>query len=245
MLVLHAIAHGLGYVATIAFFIQYVPQIHLNYKRKTCEGFSSVAILVKLIGASFMFINFLLDEKKPPWSVVIYALINVGQYSVLIIQFVLYNHRWMYCSYFLVIPTAIITSFALPATMAWTNSIKPATQVISQIALLAECVRIKSTRGVSLMSMHFNGIGGAAGTIMCIILSQRLYTLMLYVNSFGQAVSIYVLAAMYDWNWNDKDGLLAKDEADGTVTADEEDASEDPRAPTPTVKKHGSFSARV
>ena len=46
---MHLLADTLGYVATLAFFLQYVPQIGLNYKRKSCKGKTRQAVSAGLL----------------------------------------------------------------------------------------------------------------------------------------------------------------------------------------------------
>jgi len=86
----------------------------------------------------------------------------------------------------------------LPATMVATNSMKPITQVISHVPQLVECVKLKTTRGVSLTSHHLNFIGGVLGLYMCWeIPPVASTTYLIYSNSIFQALSIYSLAIYY------------------------------------------------
>jgi len=78
-------AHVLGILSSICFALQYLPQAYLNFKRKSVKGFSTVGIIIKLIGASFLLLNSFLNGEVA--SVVFYVLINVVQHSVFILQF--------------------------------------------------------------------------------------------------------------------------------------------------------------
>ena len=49
----------------------------------------------------------------------------------------------------------------------------PVTQITSHLPQLAECVRLKTTSGVSLSSQHLNFIGGVLGIYMCFIIKYR------------------------------------------------------------------------
>ena len=46
---------------------------------------------------------------------------------------------------------------------ALTNSFKPIAQVLSHLPQLAECIKLKTTMGCSLMSQHINFVGGLLG----------------------------------------------------------------------------------
>ena len=78
------LAETLGMIATICFTLQYMPQAYMNYRRKSCRGFSSTGIIIKLVGAAFLMINsYLLGELA---NVVLYGLFNVVQHSFFMIQ---------------------------------------------------------------------------------------------------------------------------------------------------------------
>lgn len=85
-----------------------------------------------------------------------------------------------------------------PATIVYTNSIKPIGQIMSHIPQIVECVRLRTTLGISMSSQHLNFVGGACGLIMCFIIPP-IYktTYLIYLNSVFQAVSIYAIAAYY------------------------------------------------
>lgn len=84
---LRMFAECLGHLATCCFTIQYMPQAYKNYTRKSCHGFSSSGIVIKLVGAAFLMVNsYLLGELS---SVILYGLFNVVQHSAFMIQYVL------------------------------------------------------------------------------------------------------------------------------------------------------------
>lgn len=47
----------IGFISSIAFLIQYLPQIYLNFEKKSVKGFSSQGIIIKLVGSSFLLVN--------------------------------------------------------------------------------------------------------------------------------------------------------------------------------------------
>lgn len=85
-----------------------------------------------------------------------------------------------------------------PATIAYTNSIKPLGQVLSHIPQVIECLRLRTTLGISMSSQHLNFLGGAMGLLMCLVIPP-IYTTtyIIYLNSVFQATSIYAIAWYY------------------------------------------------
>lgn len=82
--------------------IRYLPQAWLNYVRKSVKGFSSLGIIIKLVGASFLLVNAILTQgrvevyysivskfkSKENYPVIAYGLVNVLQHSVFLVQYV-------------------------------------------------------------------------------------------------------------------------------------------------------------
>jgi uncharacterized protein with PQ loop repeat len=205
------LANALGIFASFAFLLQYIPQMYLNFKRKSVRGFSTTGIIIKLVGASFLLMNSYMTGEL--LAVVLYGLFNVFQHSVFMIQFSMYSSDSVAADHtpvviagqrffllwlaFPVVPF-LIARFA-PQTIAATNMIKPITQVLSHIPQLELCYRLKTTQGVSLMSQHLNFVGGLAGLAMCFITKpQYLTTYFIYLFSVLQAVSLYGMALWYD-----------------------------------------------
>lgn len=188
----------LGMVATFCFTIQYIPQAYQNFKRKSCKGFSSTGIIIKLIGAAFLMINAYLTGETS--SVVAYGLFNVIQHSIFMIQFAFYMNNTVYYLWLLFPVIPLFLGTVAPFTMYLTNMIKPGAQVMSHIPQLHLCYKLKTTSGVSLKTQHLNMIGGVCGLIMCFIIPPKsTMTYFLYTNSMLQAISLYILAFMYDY----------------------------------------------
>jgi len=215
-------ASFVGLFASFCFTLQYVPQICLNFSRKSVRGFSSVGIIIKHVGASFLFINSLLTGENI--AVVLYGLCNVIQHSVFMFQFAVYpsfsdhieehgsiksmkqpvivqeksfKEKYLLWLLFPVVP--ILLGIFLPGTIFVTNSVKPLTQILSHLPQLRMCYDLKTTSGVSLTSQHLNLVGGCAGLYMCVIIPPVYWTTyLIYVNSLLQAISLYMMAAHYD-----------------------------------------------
>jgi len=197
---LHKVYSTLGIFSSICFGVQYLPQMYLNYQRKSVQGFSSTGIIIKLIGASFLFINSWLTGETIP--VVFYGLINVVQHTIFMFQFSIYDSSAKFTKYlpwvtFPIIP--FIIGYHYPQTMYITNSIKPITQVLSHLPQVIVCYRSKSTSGVSLPSQYLNLFGGVTGVIMCIgIPPVSRLTYFIYAFSVVQAVSLFLMYFYYD-----------------------------------------------
>lgn len=88
----------------------------------------------------------------------------------------------------------IFMAILWPQSIPFTNNIKPISQIASHIPQLKECLRLRTTLGISILTQHLNFIGGVLGIWMCIIIPPvHLTTYIIYSNSIFQALSIYVL----------------------------------------------------
>ncbi|KAF2070928.1 hypothetical protein CYY_007752 [Polysphondylium violaceum] len=196
---LHQVYSALGIFSSICFGVQYLPQMYLNYQRRSVQGFSATGIIIKLIGASFLLINsWLIGESLP---VVFYGLINVIQHTIFMFQFSIYDPakatKYLPWVMFPIIPYLI--GYRYPQTMYFTNSIKPITQVLSHLPQVILCYRSKSTLGVSLPSQYLNLFGGVAGVLMCIgIPPVSRITYFIYAFSVVQAISLFLIYFYYD-----------------------------------------------
>ena len=185
-----------GHLATLCFTLQYFPQTWHNFKRKSLAGFSTVGIVMKLVGADFLFINSLF--RGEPLPVVLYGFFNVVQHSLFMIQFTLYSHNFVYLLFLLLpsIPGAL--GLFWPGSLQFTDYIKPTMQIASHLPQIYLIWRVRSTAGMSLLTQHLNAAGGILGLIMCFGMgNMRVSTILLYVNSLLQAISIYVLRFAY------------------------------------------------
>jgi len=205
----------LGFVASLCFTLQYIPQTVYNFRRKSVHGFSTTGIIIKYIGTSFLFINsILLGENM---SVAMYGLCGVIQHSIFMIQFSLYasttdtkivslelpsttqprKDKYLLWMLFPFVPFSL--GLAYPESIYATSAVKPITQVLSHIPQMKVCYQLKTTAGISLASQHLNFIGGVLGLYMCwIIPPVSNMTYLIYVNSVLQAVTLYMMTIYYD-----------------------------------------------
>eukprot|EP01112_Ceratiomyxa_fruticulosa_P016234 TRINITY_DN4870_c1_g1_i1.p1 TRINITY_DN4870_c1_g1~~TRINITY_DN4870_c1_g1_i1.p1 ORF type:complete len:228 (-),score=14.54 TRINITY_DN4870_c1_g1_i1:71-754(-) len=217
----HVFAIIAGYLSTACFTFQYLPQAWLNFKRKSVRGFSTSGIIIKHIGASFLFVNSWLNGENYP--VILYGLLNVCQHSGFLAQFSIYpsedkvgskdskdskdikaeNHdpmqgreKFLWWLIFPLLP--YVLGIYLPDSITFTNYVKPITQIMSHIPQLKVCYDLKSTSGVAMLSQHLNLIGGLFGLYMCIINPPKTpTTYLIYLNSCFQALSLYAMALYY------------------------------------------------
>ena len=52
----------MGIVKVCISFVKYIPQVYLNFKRKSTEGWSLENVLLDLLGGSLTFVQILLDK---------------------------------------------------------------------------------------------------------------------------------------------------------------------------------------
>eukprot|EP01084_Bolivina_argentea_P249077 416816_1 len=193
----HHIGQFLGMTATFCFTLQYAPQAIQNFQRKSTKGFSSTGIIIKLVGAAFLMINAYLTGETT--SVVLYGVFNVIQHSIFMYQFAIYKKDYKFLVWLLFPFIPYLLGLLSPSTIPLTNSIKPGAQIFSHIPQLYVCYQLKTASGVSLKTQHLNMIGGLAGMIMCIIIEPKsTMTYFLYINSMFQAISLYIVAIIYD-----------------------------------------------
>ncbi|KAL9642831.1 hypothetical protein ABK040_009906 [Willaertia magna] len=186
-----------GYLATLFFTVQYIPQAWLNYKRRSVKGFSSIGIIIKLIGSSYLGVNsFLMGEAL---SVVLYGAFNILQHLIFIFQFTLFTNQRMYLLCILIPIIPLFCGHYYPESIQYSNLIKPLSQITSHIPQLIVTWQAQSTEGVSLASQHLNLFGGIAGIYMYSIFTPKsFFTRLVYWNSMLQAISLYVLAVYFD-----------------------------------------------
>ena len=65
------LAISTGMLATTLFSLVYVPQLYLNMKRQSTEGFSQASMVIKLVGGSFLLVNSIQAGEATP--VVLYG----------------------------------------------------------------------------------------------------------------------------------------------------------------------------
>jgi uncharacterized protein with PQ loop repeat len=190
------VACWLGNIASFAFFIVYVPNFILNFRRKSCKGFSLQSTAIKLLGSSFLFVNSIFNES--PFPVFLYGFLNTGQHIAFLIQFWLYGGSTFPLSLSLLPLFPFLICIQVPNLVPLTDLVKPVCQIASHIPQLRQCLKLRSTAGVSLLGQHLNFAGCVFGCGMCALLNeQSVKTWLIYINSGVQAVTLYAVAVWY------------------------------------------------
>lgn len=194
----HSLALSAGMASGILFFIVYIPQILLNIQKKSTGGLSLTSMFIKISGGGFMLINCMLVGEAFP--VQVSGALSFLIYSMLIMQIARYNNRMNLALIplsFVMVPYLLGSLF--PSTIPLTNLIKPSTQIFSHLAQLLLFYQRKTVKGYALDGQHFNFLGAACGSYMCLVIPPKSSsTWMLYINSFLQAFSVYLFVLYYD-----------------------------------------------
>ncbi len=168
-----------------------------------------------MVGASFLAVNAFVSGEAYP--VVAYGALNILQHDLFMWQFFLYekrsNMQYLMWMLFPAVPYYLWQWF--PESIPVTSFFKPVSQVLSHIPQLLECRRFRTTAGVSLVSQHLNFVGGVMGLYMCWAIPPRGITpWFLYINSIGQAATLYAAWFYYDSGYFEPRPLLPLDSKD-------------------------------
>jgi hypothetical protein len=196
----HGIACWCGNVASLLFFIVYVPQFILNYSRKSVQGFSLSSTVIKLLGSSFLFVNSLFNNASLP--VFLYGFLNTVQHVAFLVQFWLYTRSFRPLL-FIIIPVLpyLICTF-LPQLIPWTDFVKPICQVASHLPQMETCIRLKTTLGVSILGQHLNFAGGVLGCIMNFLNDEKSAKIwIIYLLSGMQAYFCFLIPVSLSMAW--------------------------------------------
>lgn len=187
----------LGNFSSFCFFIVYIPQFILNFRRKSCSGFSLHSTIIKLIGSAFLCFNSLYNGAGLP--VFLYGALNTAEHLLFLFQFSYYSSskKAIFVSPVILIPFLLAKYY--PESLPVTDYIKPITQIISHIPQLQQCIKLGTTLGCSLVGQHINMVGAFFGLMMCQLNNEKSTKMwLLYLNSIFQAVSLYILAILYN-----------------------------------------------
>ena len=187
----------LGNIGAFAFFFVEFPQIVLNFKRKSTEGFSSLSVLIRFFGIAFQISFGILGTLQK--SAFLAACLLALESAVFIIQFAIYRKNKLYFLGFLLPVPGIVLTFAYPQSISVTKWFYSATQVICYFPYIITLISHGSTLGISLFGQHLNFLGAICGILMCCLtVESDIVTWFFYIFSFLQAVSVFLLAMSYD-----------------------------------------------
>ncbi|OHT13221.1 PQ loop repeat family protein [Tritrichomonas foetus] len=181
---------------TIGIFL-YIPQIYLNYCRKCTVGFSHLTVFIRFLGLSFFFPSTLILKMQYP--IVINAISNLAINYVFLYQFIKYDKSfWIYFLFIFPI-VCFFLAIIFPEMCKYTQWINTATQIIGFFPYMYEIIKIRSTKGISLLYHHLNFFASMFGILMCVIgISQRVSEWMVPVGPLFWTLCVFTLTIYYD-----------------------------------------------
>ncbi|OHT03758.1 PQ loop repeat family protein [Tritrichomonas foetus] len=189
-------AHFFGNISTLCFFLVYIPQIYMVFSLRSTEGFSLSSAKLKLLGSAFLCVNSIFKGDSLP--LILYGFLNTVELIFLLLPFFLFNGEWKPLLYIGVVFIPLFICKFMPELIPFTDYIKPITQLMSNIPQLYQCMKVGTTRYVSMFSLHLHFGGSIFGFMMLIILQNfSFYSWFIYGNSFLQAFSVYIAAAWF------------------------------------------------
>ncbi|KAG9395840.1 PQ loop repeat [Carpediemonas membranifera] len=186
----------LGYLATLCFTIQYVPQLLSNYRRRSVEGLSLTCYVIKLIGAYFLFVVALISGEHP--SVICYGMVNLIQYNLFMFFWFRFRHvHWV--AWTALTPMApLVLVYLWPEVGNYTIFLKPLSQVFSHIPQLMLVYKAKTTNGVSMKTQGLCFMGGLCGFIMTLLVPPKSFGVTAaYICAMGQGGTLVAARVYY------------------------------------------------
>ncbi|EAX99042.1 PQ loop repeat family protein [Trichomonas vaginalis G3] len=186
-----------GYASATFYFLVDLPQIYLNFRTKSTEGFSSLAVCLRMIGNSFNFA--LCFAEKRSLELIFPSLILFVVHLIQIFQFVWTRRAKPYLIFYSIPVVAFLVVFLIPSSNFITRYFNSASQVICSVPYFYACIRIRSTLGISLFGLHLNFTASILGILMCMINCQPDNVIwMFYFISVMYSVIGFGLAFAYD-----------------------------------------------
>jgi len=189
-----------GMVSTLLFSAVWIPQILLNYQRKSTQGFSTAGMVVRLTGSAFLYVNACVTGE--PMPVILYGGFGYLVVAVLIGQIILYSnnkeHSQLALVYLIpILPIALWWYF--PATLQFSNLIKPISMIAGVVTQVLLCIETRTGTGCSVTAQHLNLFGALAGLYMCSVIPPvATTTWWLYIIALGQSFTFYSVQIYYD-----------------------------------------------
>lgn len=186
-----------GNLAAVCFFLVNIPQILMNYKRQSTEGFSSMSVIIRCFGISFHVFNGYMHNIAFPllFAGVLLFLENL----IFIIQIGIYNQAYLYLLCLMIpIPIYCIATMR-PESWVYTRWVNPCTQILCYVPYVLTLVKAGTTKGISMLGQHLNFIGGICGLLMCSV-GTRCDPLgwCFYLISLMQATVVFCVAIKFE-----------------------------------------------
>lgn len=186
----------IGNVAAIVTFLQNIPQIILNLKRKSVKGFSSLSVIIRIFGTSFLMINEII--KKTSFSILLSAILLLIEYVIYIIQFIMYTSNKYYILSFLIPIPCICLSCFWKASITVTQYFPAICSILNYIPFVATVLQAHTTIGISMISQILNYSSGIFGLLQCSIeCGCDTISWLFFVISIIQGVIIFIIAMAF------------------------------------------------
>lgn len=186
----------LGNLAAITYFLCNIPQIYLNFKRRSTKGFSNTFVIMRVFSLSFLVSNSAVE--KHPFPIQLSGILLLFTSIVSAIQIAIYNRYFVFLLWLTVPIYVMFISYSWPTTIEYTKWINPTISLVSYIPLLYTCIISQTTNGISIFAQHLNFIGSLFGLLMCQISDYcLLVNWVFYFIGIVQASLVYCVALYF------------------------------------------------
>jgi uncharacterized protein with PQ loop repeat len=187
----------MGNFSALVYFIAQVPQIILNFRRKTTKGLSPNFVVIRLFGLSFFTVNAIIQSSAA--SLIALGALLTFAYIILLVQYCYYEYNPCYYGFLTFIIIPIFVSLVFPSTIPVTNYINSISQVACYIPFISECIHLETTKGISLFGQHIKFLGSVMGLFMCATTCGcDTPGWLMHIISMGQACITYIVAIHYN-----------------------------------------------
>lgn len=187
----------LGSFAAISFMFVQLPQLILNFRRKSTTGFSPFYVVIRMLGLSFHVVNGMITNMTLP--LLISGTLLLVELFIFVFQFTRYNKKPLYYISYMVVLIPIILSSLWPKSIEVTSYFNPVVQIVCCVPYILECIRAQTTLGISMFGQHLNFLGGILGLYMCSITTAcNDIGWLFYVVPAGQSLTIFTLSIYYN-----------------------------------------------
>ena len=131
------VACWLGNFSAVVLFMCNIPQLWLNFRRRSTRGFSSTFVIIKLVSYSFQLANSSISKSSFPILFTGFLLLLTD--LLYIIQIAFYNKNKKFMLWFLLMFLIFFVAYEWPQTAMYTQWIMPFISLLSYIPLLYTC----------------------------------------------------------------------------------------------------------
>ena len=161
------LACWLGNIAGITGFIENIPQIILNFRRKSLKGFSALSVIIRIFSTTFTIMTRVLY--KPHVSILFSACLVQFENFIVIVQFLIYEkQKWCWTGFIAPLP-GILISLLWPASFLFTQYVPAICLVLNFIPFYITILRAHTTMGISMIGLTIGYIAAGLGILSCSI----------------------------------------------------------------------------